>query len=178
MVFRVGSAKGWLWRASNSRVLGVVTDAKGSMDPIPTWVRTDRWLAVRWQRIWTIFTERTDGSHWQRWSPNIQLAMERSMNDWMKAIGKQRFRRSKASPYAYMKFSPMNCISISILFYVWFRSFNYQNPITIWIRLTEIYKMTIASFKPKISVGLTLTHVRYYLDDWWADNLYAFWHCF
>ena len=31
--------------------------------------------------------------------------------------------------------------------------------------LTKIYKITIACFKPTISVGLTLTHVRYYLDD-------------
>ena len=33
------------------------------------------------------------------------------------------------------------------------------------IRLTEIYKVTIACFIPTISVGSTLTHVRYYLDD-------------
>ena len=31
--------------------------------------------------------------------------------------------------------------------------------------LTKIYKITIDCFKPKISVGSTLTHVRYYLDD-------------
>jgi len=31
--------------------------------------------------------------------------------------------------------------------------------------LTKIYKITIACFKPTISVGSTLTHVRYYLDD-------------
>ena len=52
--------------------------------------------------------------------PNIQLAMERSMNDWMKTIGKQKFRRNKASSYAYLKFPLMNYISISILFYVLF----------------------------------------------------------
>jgi len=46
--------------------------------------------------------------------PNIKLAMERSMNDWKKAIGKQRFRRNKASSYAYLKFQPKNYISISI----------------------------------------------------------------
>ena len=39
--------------------------------------------------------------------------------------------------------------------------FDYQYLITIWIRLTEIYKMTIACFKPTISVGSTLTHVRF-----------------
>ncbi|QHN81713.1 Replication factor-A carboxy-terminal domain protein [Arachis hypogaea] len=43
--------------------------------------------------------------------PNIKLAMERSMNDWMKTIGKQKFRRNKASSYAYLKFSPMNYIN-------------------------------------------------------------------
>ena len=31
--------------------------------------------------------------------------------------------------------------------------------------LTKSYKITIAYFKPTISVGSTLTHVRYYLDD-------------
>ena len=52
--------------------------------------------------------------------PNIQLAMERSTHDWMKAVGKQRFRRKKESPYTYLKFPPMNYISISILFNVLF----------------------------------------------------------
>ncbi|KAL4275616.1 hypothetical protein AHAS_Ahas20G0125000 [Arachis hypogaea] len=33
------------------------------------------------------------------------------MNDWKKAIGKQRFRRNKASLYAYLKFLPMNYIN-------------------------------------------------------------------
>ena len=46
--------------------------------------------------------------------PYIQLAMERSRKDWMKTAGKQRFRGTKASPYAYLKFSPMNYISIFI----------------------------------------------------------------
>ena len=46
--------------------------------------------------------------------------MERSTHDWKKTIGKQRLRGNKASPYAYLKFSLMNCISISILFYVLF----------------------------------------------------------
>ena len=31
--------------------------------------------------------------------------------------------------------------------------------------LTKIYKITIACFKPTISVGSTLAHARYYLDD-------------
>ena len=31
--------------------------------------------------------------------------------------------------------------------------------------LTKSYKITIACFKLTISVGSTLTHVRYYLDD-------------
>ena len=35
--------------------------------------------------------------------PNIKLAMERSMNDWKKAIGKQRFKGNKAFSYAYLK---------------------------------------------------------------------------
>ena len=52
--------------------------------------------------------------------PYIQLAMERSMKDWMKTAGKQRFRGTKASLYTYLKFSPMNYISIFILIYVLF----------------------------------------------------------
>ena len=52
--------------------------------------------------------------------PYIQLAMERSKKDWMKTVGKQKDGRDKASPYAYLKFLPMNYISISILFYVLF----------------------------------------------------------
>ena len=47
------------------------------------------------------------------------------------------------------------------LYFMFYSSFNYQSSITIWIRLTEIYKMTIACFKLTISVGLTLTHVRF-----------------
>ena len=90
--------------------------------------------------------------------------MEGSTHDWKKTIGKQRFKSNKASPNAYLKFPPMNCISI-LFYFMFYLSFNYQNLITIWIRLTEIYKMTIACFKPTISVGSTLTHVRYYLDD-------------
>ena len=31
--------------------------------------------------------------------------------------------------------------------------------------LTKSYKITIACFKPTISVGSTLAHARYYLDD-------------
>ena len=89
--------------------------------------------------------------------PNIQLAIERSMNDWMKTIGKQKFRRNKASSYAYLKFSPMNCISI----FIFILCFIHKSFITIWICLTEIYKMTIACFIPTISVGSTLTHVRF-----------------
>ena len=47
------------------------------------------------------------------------------------------------------------------LYFMFYSYFNYQFSITIWIRLTEIYKMTIACFIPTISVGSTLTHVRF-----------------
>ena len=47
--------------------------------------------------------------------PYIQLAMERIRTGWMKTAGKQRIRGTKASLYAYLKFSPMIYISISIL---------------------------------------------------------------
>ena len=40
------------------------------------------------------------------------------------------------------------------------------NTITLIINLlTKIYEITIACFKPTISMGSTLTYVRYYLDD-------------
>ena len=88
--------------------------------------------------------------------PNIQLAMERSKKDWMKTVGKQRDGRDQASPYAYLKFPPMNYISISIFIFMFYSSF-----ITIWVCLTKIYKVTIACFIPTISVGSTLTRVRF-----------------
>ena len=57
------------------------------------------------------------------------------------------------------------CLDWVILFYLSafyvYLSFNYHNSITIWIYLTEIYKMTIACIKLTISVGSTLTHVRF-----------------
>ena len=53
----------------------LVTDAKESLDSIPTWSRTNSWLAMLWQSIWTIFTERMGSSHWQWWSTNTQLAI-------------------------------------------------------------------------------------------------------
>ena len=89
--------------------------------------------------------------------PNIQLAMERSKKDWMKTVGKQRDGRDKASPYTYLKFSPMNYISI----FIFILCFIHKSFITIWVCLTEIYKMTIACFIPTISVGSTLTRIRF-----------------
>ena len=96
--------------------------------------------------------------------PNIKLAMERSMNDWKKAIGKQRFKGNKASSYAYLK-STNELHKYLYLYFMFYSSFNYQSSITIYICLTEIYKVTIACFKPTVSVGSTISHVRYYLDD-------------
>ena len=61
--------------------------------------------------------------------PYIKLAMERSRNDWMKIAGKQRFRGTKASLFAYLKFSPMNYISISIL--IFYLLLIFKNSITI-----------------------------------------------
>jgi len=83
--------------------------------------------------------------------------MERSKKDWMKTVGKQRDGRDKASPFAYLKFSPMNYISISIFTLCFIRI----SSITMWICLTKIYKVTIACFIPTISVGSTLTRVRF-----------------
>ena len=45
----------------------------------------------------------------------------------MKTVGKQRFRGTKASLHAYLKFSPMNYISISIILLLLI----FENPITI-----------------------------------------------
>ena len=50
----------------------------------------------------------------------LKLAMERSKKDWMKTVGKQRDRRDKASSYAYLKFSPVNYISISIFIFMFY----------------------------------------------------------
>ena len=93
--------------------------------------------------------------------PYIQLAMERSKKDWIKAVGKQRFGRNTTPPYTYLKFPPMNYISISIFNFMFYSFIT----IPIWVCLTKIYKVTIACFRSTISVGSTLTHVRYYLDD-------------
>ena len=48
----------------------LVTDAKESMDSIPTWLRTDRWLAMLWQSIgtfslrgWEVATDNGDALH-------------------------------------------------------------------------------------------------------------------
>ena len=60
----------------------LVTDAKESLDSIPAWSRTDRWIAVPWQGALNISTERMGGSHWQRWNPCIQLAMEGALRAW------------------------------------------------------------------------------------------------
>ena len=92
--------------------------------------------------------------------PNIQLAMERSMKDWVKTVGKQRFRRKKSISICLSEILTNELHKYLYLIFCYLY-FNYQNPITIWICLTEIYKMTIACFKPTISVGSTLTHVRF-----------------
>ena len=51
----------------------------------------------------------------------------------------------------------MNYISISIFILCVIHT----SSITIWICLTEIYKVTIACFKPTIFVGSIFTHVRF-----------------
>ena len=40
-----------------------------------------------------------------------------------------------------------------------------QSTLIIIDILSKSYKITIACFKPTISVGSTLAHARYYLDD-------------
>ena len=76
---------------------------------------------------------------------------------WMKTVGKQRDGRDQASLYAYLKFLPMNYISISIFIFMFYAFIT----IPIWVCLTKIYKVTIACFIPTISVGSTLTRVRF-----------------
>ena len=86
--------------------------------------------------------------------------MERSKKDWMKTVGKQRDGREGI--FIRLSEVPTNELHKYLyLYFMFYLSFNYQSSITIWIRLTEIYKMTIACFKPTISVGSTLTHVRF-----------------
>ncbi|QHO34853.1 Photosystem I P700 chlorophyll a apoprotein [Arachis hypogaea] len=48
----------------------------------------------------------------------ISRAVTGSKKDWMKTVGKQRDGRDKASSYAYLKFPPMNYITIAILFLI------------------------------------------------------------
>ena len=156
----------WLWRASNSRVLGVVTDAKGGwilfqydrepqmisravtehLDHFHKRIGCSHWPRWCLQMIShavtahrTIFTERMKSSHWQWWCPYIKPAMERSRTDWMKTAGKQRFRRTKASLYAYLKFSPMNYISTSILIFYLFIIIRklHNHLISAWLRFTR-----------------------------------------
>ena len=62
----------------------LVTNAKESMDSTPTWLRTDRWLAVLWQSIgpfslrgWDVAIDKGDASRrlamqWQRIGPFFQ----------------------------------------------------------------------------------------------------------
>ena len=65
--------------------------------------------------------------------PYIQLAMERSKKDWVKAVGEQASLSHTVSPFAYLKVSSMNYISISIFIlcfiYYYFRNlYNHLNP--------------------------------------------------
>ena len=128
-------------------IVGRVTDVKGSMDPIPTWSRTDRWLAVWWQRTWTFFTERTDGSHWQRWSTNTQLAIggRACVNQ---KTEESRDSEDKASPK--LQHILHYCVTITYFMPFHFLQLKLKNPIGI---LTKNNKITIACFKPTISVG-------------------------
>jgi len=48
--------------------------------------------------------------------PYIQLAIERSDKDWIKAVGKQRFGRNTAPPYTYLKFPSLNYMSNSLFY--------------------------------------------------------------
>ena len=88
----------------------------------------------------TIFTERMKSSHWQWWCPYIKPAMERSKIDWMKTAGKQRFRGTNASLYAYLKFPSMIYISIFIfifcLFIIIIRKLH-NHLLSAWLRFTR-----------------------------------------
>ena len=75
-----------------------------------------------------------------------------------KTVGKQRFRRwsiSKPQPILHY------CKTSNHFMFFCFS----QSILIISDILTKIYKITIACFKPTISVGSTLAHARYYLDD-------------
>ena len=108
---------------------------------------------------WTIFTERT-GGHWQRWCLTNSLP-------W-KVVGRigwrQQESRDKKNESISIRLSEILTNELHKYLYpslYFLYVFNYQFTITIWICLTEIYKVTIACFKPTISVGSTLTHVRF-----------------
>ena len=77
-----------------------------------------------------------------------------------KIVGKQRFRRQSISKTSTC--SPL----LHNKYYSFYVLLFFTNKTLFIINiLTKIYKITIACFKPTISVGSTLTHVRYYLDD-------------
>ena len=66
--------------------------------------------------------------------PYIQLAMEKSKKDGVKAVGKQAFLSHTVSPFACLKFSPMNLHKYSYPFYLFYLSnlipFDSMIPIT------------------------------------------------
>ena len=75
-----------------------------------------------------------------------------------KTVGKQRFRRwSISKPQPILHYCKT---SNNFMFFCFSQSILIISDI-----LTKIYKITIACFKPTISVGSTLAHARYYLDD-------------
>ncbi|KAL4344259.1 hypothetical protein AHAS_Ahas11G0160500 [Arachis hypogaea] len=76
--------------------------------------------------------------------------MERSETDWMKIAGKQRFRGTKSIS---IRLSEIPTNDLHKYLYPSFIISYSKTPLSLYICLTEIYKVTIACFIPTISVG-------------------------
>ena len=93
-------------------------------------------------------------------TPYIELAMEGTLRVGKGFQGKVEIQRTK-----YLQNSNIFSINKVTIPYSKYFDFLSLNPINIIGILTRINKINIDCFKPIISVGSTLTHVRYYLDD-------------
>ena len=134
-----------------------MTNAKESRDSIPTWLRTDRWLAVLWQSIgtfslrgWDVAIDNGDAQHTACHRKEYEGLDEGS-------------RKAEIQKELSISIRLFEILSNDLHKYFYPYSINYysKTPLSIYICLTEICKVTIACFIPTISVGSTLTRVRF-----------------
>ena len=82
-------------------------------------------------------------------------------------LNKSHANTKRAITISSTTYSTTQCMFFTnfLYYFIFCLLFIFELIINHLICLTEIYKVTIACFIPTISVGSTLTHVRYYLDD-------------